>query len=334
VSEPTPVTILTGFLGAGKTTLLNRILRAPHELRIGVMVNDFGSVNIDARLVAAVRGDQIDLTNGCVCCSMRGNLVQSTLAMLDRPSPPEYLIVEASGISDPVGVAAAFRTSALRERTRLDGVIALVDAENCRNPRLDEQLVEDQVRSADLVILNKIDLVPEETQAELREWIRTLAPAARIVPAVQADVPLSVLLGVERAGPLEDMNHQGHGHPLLGSWTYCTDRPLAYRKVRDALADLPPSIFRAKGILAAADAPNLQFAVQMVGRRVAIDVLGPWGEEPRRTELVFIGEPDALYVDGLVRRFDACATDAIPLTPRERMHRLIGDRLPPRVKNA
>jgi G3E family GTPase len=163
--HPVPVTLLTGFLGAGKTTLLNRILQGSHGLRIGVMVNDFGAVNIDAQLVDAIAGDVVDLSNGCVCCTMRGGLVQQTLKLLSRRNPPDYLVVEASGISDPVGVAGAFRTTALREQTRLDAVVALVDVEHIRDAYLDQQLIHDQLASADVIVLNKVDLVDEQARA-------------------------------------------------------------------------------------------------------------------------------------------------------------------------
>jgi len=310
----TPVTILTGFLGAGKTTLLNRILRGDHGLRIGVLVNDFGSVNIDARLVDSVAdgGQAINLSNGCICCTMQGDLVTSTLKMLDRPNPPEQIVVEASGISDPFGVAAAFRTSRLRERTRLDGVIAVVDAENARSPYLDRQLVEDQIRAADIVLLNKVDLAGTERVALLRDWIRTMVPRARIIETVQADVPLDPILGVG-GSEVRDHDHGPHEIARFATVTYETERPLAYRKVQAALEGLPPEVFRAKGVLYLADAPNLRFVAQMVGKRVTIDVDRPWGNEPLHTQLVVIGTPGSLSGEDLVARLDACATDAFPI---------------------
>src|SRR5271167_4012059 len=124
-----PLTILTGFLGAGKTTLLNRILTGAHGLTIGVLVNDFGSINIDAELVVGVDGGTISLANGCVCCEIRDDLVESVLLLLDRPQAPDYILLEASGVADPAGIFATFTDPALRESIRLDSVTCVVDAE-------------------------------------------------------------------------------------------------------------------------------------------------------------------------------------------------------------
>jgi G3E family GTPase len=324
VGGPTPVTILTGFLGAGKTTLLNRILRGNHGRRVGVLVNDFGAVNIDAKLVDSVAdgGQAINLANGCICCSMQGDLVTSSLTMLSGPNPPEQIVIEASGISDPFGVAAAFRTSQLRDRTRLDGVVALVDAENARSRFLDRQLVEDQIRAADIVLLNKADLVGRERLLELEAWIRGLVPRARVIPTVHADIPLDLLLGVGGAGSAFEHDHGPHDIAQFTGLTYESPCRLAYRKVQAALESLPPGIFRAKGTLYLADAPNLRFVAQMVGRRVSIDVDRPWDEELPRTQLVFIGAPGSITPDDLAARFDACISDAIPIMADEAFQRL------------
>lgn len=323
-----PVTILTGFLGTGKTTLLNRLLSAPHGLRLGVIVNDFGAINIDARLVDVMEGDAMSLSNGCVCCSMRGSLVSTVLDMLRRVNPPEALLIEASGIADPASIAGAFQTSALRDRTHIEGIITMVDAENAQNPRLDSQLITEQIRTADLVVLNKIDLIDEATRRELITWICSVAPAARILPTIQADVPVELVLRVGRAwnasthvfaGEDEDQadDPQYDHAALFGSWSYSTDRLLAYRKVRAALEHLPLEVFRAKGTLALADAPNLRFIAQMVGRRVSIEPDLPWQDEPPTTDLIFIGTPCALNPAEVVARFDACATDDLVLMSRQ-----------------
>ena len=155
-----PVTILTGFLGAGKTTLLNRILTGDHGLRVGVLVNDFGSVNIDAELVVGVDGNMISLANGCVCCQIRDDLIESVTALLARPETVEYILLEASGVADPAGIFMTFSDLGLRDRIRLDSVTCVVDADQVfahpeYPPLLDLKLR--QVGFADMLILNKVE---------------------------------------------------------------------------------------------------------------------------------------------------------------------------------
>ena len=132
-NTPIPITILSGFLGAGKTSLLNHILHGNHGLRVGVLVNDFGEINIDAELVAGVSGNSVSLSNGCVCCSIRDDLVESTLQLVQGPDRPEYLILETSGVADPVSVSLTFVESELKSLIDVDSILTVVDAENIRN---------------------------------------------------------------------------------------------------------------------------------------------------------------------------------------------------------
>src|SRR5262249_22014967 len=154
-----PLTVLTGFLGAGKTTLLNRILNGNHGLRVAVLVNDFGSINIDAELVVGVESDVISLANGCVCCSVRDDLIEAVLRVLDRPERPEYVLLEASGVAEPSGIAAPFGSAAFRDRIRLDSITCVVDAEQVFAAPEQMHLKLWQIGFADLLILNKVDLV-------------------------------------------------------------------------------------------------------------------------------------------------------------------------------
>lgn len=318
-THPTPVTLLTGFLGSGKTTLLNRILTGGHGIRFGVLVNDFGDVNVDARLVASMGGGQMDLSNGCVCCTMRGSLVTGLRRMLGAESRPEHIVVEASGIADPLGILAAVRSPLIQDSVYLDGVLTVVDAENARNPRFDPQVVADQIRAADIVLLNKVDLVSAESVRAVRDWLREIVPDVPVLETVRAEVPIGAIMGMGDERGARTVEPSGGPH-ALESWVYEIARPLAYRRVRSALDSLPESIFRAKGILYLADAPNLRFAGHRVGRRTTIDVVGPWDAEPA-TALVLLGEPDSMTVHDLIRRFDACVTDAVPLLPAENFAR-------------
>jgi G3E family GTPase len=191
-----PVTILTGFLGAGKTTLLNHILTNQQGLKTAVLVNEFGEIGIDNELVIATGDDMVELSNGCICCSINGELLEAVYRILDRPEPVDYLVVETTGLADPLPVAMTFLGSDLREATRLDSIITLVDAENFNEEILDGEVARAQIVYGDMLLLNKCDLVPEERLNALEEKLRGIKTDARILRSVKGEVPLPLLLSV------------------------------------------------------------------------------------------------------------------------------------------
>src|ERR1700722_18801115 len=196
----TPITVLTGFLGAGKTTLLNHILNGDHGLRIAVMVNDFGSVNIDADLVAGVEanGDIISLANGCICCGMRDDMLTAVEQLTERPEQPEYIIVEASGVADPSKIAFTFINASLRERVRLDSILCLVDASQVFAVPEQMELKIRQIAYSDMLILSKTDLVSREEVRRIRAWLDDRFGRYRIVEAPHGEVPMELLLSSQR----------------------------------------------------------------------------------------------------------------------------------------
>ncbi len=314
-----PVTILTGFLGAGKTTLLNRILVGDHGRRVAVLVNDFGSVNVDAELVVDVDGDVVSLANGCVCCTVRDDLVAAVLAVLDRPERPDHVLLEASGVADPMGIAATFNNPAL-ERLRLDGVLCVVDADQMLEVPEHQQLKLLQMACADLIVLNKVDLAGPEGVERCRSWLDQRFHRYRLVPSVRGDVPVAVLLGSrpDHAAPPtatdhHDQDHHDQDHHVqdhgaaFGTWTWHSDDPLSVASLCDAAALLPDDVYRAKGIVHTVDDPDRRTVLQVVGRRVELEPGEPWGTTPRLTRIVAIGAPGALDDDGLAARFAPCS---------------------------
>jgi G3E family GTPase len=320
----TPLTVLTGFLGAGKTTLLNRILKGDHGLRIAVMVNDFGSVNIDADLVVGVEacGDLISLANGCICCSMRDDMLTAVEKITERPEQPQYIIVEASGVADPSRIAFTFINASLRERVRLDSILCLVDASQLFAVPEQMELKTRQIAYSDMLILSKTDLVSREEVGRIRAWLDERFPRHRLVEAPRAEVPMEILLSSGRFDPSQmqtghaladkcasgNCNHASHQHhtSTFSTWSFETDRPLSLEALRSATSKLPANIYRAKGVVYSSDFPKRRAVLQVVGKRVDISLQEEWGERPPLTQIVAIGSPDGIDARALQERFEQC----------------------------
>jgi G3E family GTPase len=301
-----PLTVIGGFLGAGKTTLLSHLLRGDHGRRIAVLVNDFGAINIDAELVRSRTEDTISLANGCACCTVAGDLARALVALAQRADPPDAIVLEASGLADPRGIAqVALANPALR----LDGIVTVVDAETLLE-RSNDPACRDtffaQVAGADLVVLNKLDLVASGARA--RAWLEERAPGSRVIAARHAEVPVEVVLGIDTARDMqrEPPTAPGHAQPFA-SWSASGDAPLERARFLAMMREIDGELLRAKAILALADDAAHRTVYQQVGRRWSLARGEPWEGAPRHSRLVLIGPAHALEQAQLGRRFAACA---------------------------
>jgi G3E family GTPase len=275
----TPFTIIGGFLGAGKTTLLNRLLGAPTGRRFAVLVNDFGALDIDSRLVADHGGDTIALANGCLCCTIGDSLVATLLALLEKPDRFDHVVVEASGVADPARIADL---AVLDPRLVRDGVIVVVDAETVRERAADRRVgdtIARQLAAADLLLLNKTDLADDVPA--VRSWLATQSPAP-VLEARHADVPVGLLFGLPRLGGAAPDD----APDAFASWSYEWAEPVQRDTVMAMLRTA--GVLRAKGIVRFADAPAARSVIHQVGRRLDIAEGEPW-RESETSRLVLLG---------------------------------------------
>jgi G3E family GTPase len=292
--ERVPATLLTGFLGSGKTTLLNGLLREPHGLKLAVIVNELGEVGIDGKIVKG--GESfVELDNGCLCCALNADL-DRVLKDLRAKGGFDHLVIETTGLADPLPIGWAFSRPGLSDFYRLDAIVTVVDAAHVDRALAAAPEAELQLRRADLVVVNKLDLV-EDNGAAAASLVRAVNELAPILKAVRGAVPWTIVLGgAWERPPLPPPAPEGHHHhtPSLESFSVAFDATVDDVVLEDLLAEVPPQVYRVKGLARTRDGGWL-LANVVAGR---IDIV-PY--EPARPvssgALVFIGE--ALDCDGL-----------------------------------
>ena len=338
-TQAVPLTVLTGFLGSGKTTLLNRFLTSDHGLRIAVLVNDFGPINIDAELVVGIEndGDIINLANGCVCCNIREDLVAAVTQVMASREQPEYILLEASGVADPSGIALTFMDESMRDCIRLDSIMCVVDAEQIFAAPEMMELKLRQVAFADMLILNKVDLVTPEEIERIKAWLDYRFHRYRLVQASRGNVPLEILLSVGRFDPSRlngAPSHEQRDHPpdcddpdcgrhnlhdhsqVFRTWSYETEEPLCLDVLRETARKLPAGVYRCKGVVHTDEEPGRQTILQVVGKRVDIAFGDEWNGREPRTRIIAIGAHDGLDGASLREVFDKCRDAARKLNKR------------------
>ena len=305
-----PITLLGGFLGAGKTTLLNSILTQGDGRRLAVLVNDFGELNIDAKLIVKVEGQQVELANGCICCSIRDDLVAGVENLLASDPPPEQLLIETSGVSDPINIVCTFNTAKVRRKIFLENVVTVVDAVHALDARETEYatLFERQIRGAYMIVLNRTVAAGPEQVQKVRKMITDLLPAAAIFETQDGSVPLQVLLGDSRMGqstfrPEAVMDPSAHP---FESMVYRSETPLRRVDFIRTMKSLTNTVYRAKGFLNFKNYP-LTTLYQKVGSYESFVDGSAWGVSTPRTELVLIGVSREFDREALTAALDACS---------------------------
>ncbi|MGQ9864926.1 MAG: CobW family GTP-binding protein, partial [Pseudanabaenaceae cyanobacterium] len=210
-----PVTIVTGFLGSGKTTLLNHILQNRQGLKVAVLVNEFGDINIDSELLVTLDEDMVELSNGCICCTINEGLVEAVYSVLEREDRVDYLVVETTGVADPLPIALTFLGTELQYLTRLDSILTVVDAETFTEEHFDSEAAYNQLLYGDIIVLNKTDLAPADKVAALEAHIQAMKPGARLLRSQFGKVPLPLILDVDLADPAlktQERSPSAHKH--------------------------------------------------------------------------------------------------------------------------
>ncbi|XHX75893.1 MAG: CobW family GTP-binding protein [Stenomitos frigidus ULC029] len=337
-----PVTIITGFLGSGKTTLLNHILNNRQDLKVAVLVNEFGDIDIDSQLLVSIDENMVQLSNGCICCTINDNLVDAVFNILEREQPVDYLVIETTGVADPLPILLTFLSTELRDLTRLDAILTLVDVETFTPDHFDSDAARQQVVYGDIILLNKTDLATVEQVDYLENYIHAVKQGARILRSQQGQVPLPLILDVgyndpnAYTGMLKTQNapqqhkqteHEHHDHHHTEhdhhhhsdhlandgfvSVAFTSDRRFHIHKFQNFLDNLPTNVFRGKGILWFQES-QLKHIFQLSGKRCTLDTV-PAGTKAPLNQLVFIGRN--LNADQIQRGLNAClATSAARLS--------------------
>jgi G3E family GTPase len=311
-----PVTVLTGFLGAGKTTLLNRILTADHGRRVAVIVNEFGEVGIDHHLLISSDQEVVEMSNGCICCTVRGDLLRSLFGLLEHRDKFDTLMIETTGLADPAPVVQSFFVDErIKSEYQLNGVVTVVDAKHIFQQLSNSPEAKEQIAFADMVLLNKTDLINAEDLPELEFKLRNLNGAARICQTRNSDVDIGTVLDLRSLDIVIRAEKHDHNHSHtedIETVAITTAGDLDGLKLshwfRELLAQFGERIMRMKGILNLRKDPD-QFVFQGVHMLFEGRPGRPWAErEERLNRLVFIGRD--LDKESITQGFLNCLTSS------------------------
>lgn len=304
---PVPVLLVTGFLGAGKTTIVNHLLTHAEGRRIAAVVNDFGAINIDAELIEGASDGVVSLANGCICCTLEGDLLRTLANLLRRDPRPELIVIETSGIADPADIVRNLMDPVIWQEAPLDTVLCVLDA-TTGPEALDDPLLRSQLRAADVVALSKVDLADEAGRAQLLKAVRALKPAAVVIDALNGEVPPELVfpLDVDRVRPPREISPRRPAVDRFEALSWTSEHPVSLPRLQQAIGRLAPKLARAKGLFETIDQPGRLTVFQLAGGRATLAPGGTPKAGTPRTRLVFIVELGALSraeIDGIM---DAC----------------------------
>jgi G3E family GTPase len=307
---PVPILLVTGFLGAGKTTVVNHLLAHAQGRRIAAVVNDFGAINIDAELIAGASDGVVSLANGCICCSLEGDLLRTLSTLLRRDPKPDTIVIETSGVADPADIVRNLMDPVILREAPLETVLCVIDAATPPSA-LEDALLRSQLRVADIVALSKLDLADAGAGARMREAIRAQRVPAVVVDAPHGEIPSELLFPahVARAPAPREPGPKRPAEERFETLSWTSEQPLSLPRLQQAIGKLAPKLARAKGLFETVEQPGRQMVFQFAAGRATLAPSDAPTPGTPRARIVFITELGVLLKAELDGIMEACVAD-------------------------
>ncbi|MDF0522496.1 GTP-binding protein [Bradyrhizobium yuanmingense] len=301
---PVPILLVTGFLGAGKTTVVNHLLAHAEGRRIAAVVNDFGAINIDAELIAGASDGVVSLANGCICCSLEGDLLRTLSTLLRRDPKPDYIVIETSGVADPADIVRNLMDPVILRAAQLETVLCVLDA-TAPPVALDEALQRSQLRVADIVALSKLDLAGTGAGVRMRDAIRAQRVPAVVVDAHHGEIPPALLFpaGADRAPASREVGPKRPAEVRFEALSWTSDKPVSLPRLQQAINRLAPKLARAKGLFETIEQPGRTMVFQFAAGRATLapgDAPAPGAARSRIVFIVELGMLSRAELDGIM----------------------------------
>jgi G3E family GTPase len=305
--KPVPILLVAGFLGAGKTSVVNHLLAHAEGRRLAAVVNDFGALNIDADLIAGATDGVIGLSNGCICCSLEGDLLRVLAGLLRREPRPECIVIETSGVADPAEIVRNLMDPVIWREAPLETVLCVVDA-SASPAALDDPLLRTQVRAADIVALSKPDLADDAACAAMRTAVKALRPGAIVVEALHGAVPAALVFSPDpdRVPAPREPGQRRPAAERFETIGWASDRPVSLPALQAAIGRLASRVVRAKGLVETVEQPGRLMVFQLAGGRATLAPGGVVVPGTPRARIVFVAEVGVLTEAEVGRVMEGC----------------------------